>query len=135
MGKRKQYDYFGHAENNSQYTYTQTNFNDIFGDFFGNFFKQQGGNSENRKGSDLNYKINITLEEAVQGTTVVIKFDTLDYCGECNKTGVKKGTKIKKCTQCNGTGQIRIKQGIFSIQQQCHHCNGSGSKIEEYCNK
>lgn len=133
--KRQQYDHFGHTENNSQYTYTQTNFNDIFGDFFGDFFGQQNTQSVNKKGSDLSYKINITLEEAVHGTTVVIKFDTLDYCKTCKNTGIKSGTKIKKCIKCNGTGNIRIKQGIFSIQQQCYVCNGKGSKVEEYCNQ
>lgn len=131
--KKQQYDYFGHSEPGQQGTYSQNNFNDIFGDFFGDFFGQQGNQSHGTKGADLNYKINITLEEAIKGTSVVIKFDTLDYCGTCNHTGIKKGTKIKKCTKCNGTGYIRIKQGIFSIQQQCYTCNGTGSRIEEYC--
>ena len=47
------------------------NFQDIFGDIFGNFgdiFGQsRGGGSRSRRGSDLRYVIELTLEEAVRG--------------------------------------------------------------------
>ena len=48
------------------------NFQDIFGDIFGNFgdiFGQSrgGGGGRSRRGSDLRYVIELTLEEAVRG--------------------------------------------------------------------
>ena len=35
---------------------------------------------------------------------------------------------------CRGTGQVHIKQGFFSINQECPHCHGTGKKIEKPCN-
>ena len=34
---------------------------------------------------------------------------------------------------CNGTGQVRMQQGFFSIQQTCSVCSGTGQVIKEKC--
>ena len=34
---------------------------------------------------------------------------------------------------CNGTGQVRMQQGFFSVQQTCSVCRGTGQVIKEKC--
>ena len=34
---------------------------------------------------------------------------------------------------CNGTGQVRMQQGFFSIQQTCSVCSGTGQVIKNKC--
>ena len=45
-------------------------FGDIFGDIFGG---ARGGQGRSQRGADLGYNLDLTLEEAVHGTTVQIR--------------------------------------------------------------
>lgn len=112
-------------------------FSDL-GDIFSNVFGGgAGGNSRQRqrRGSDLLYNLEITLEEAVHGKEAKIEIPTWVKCKECDGTGAKKGSKIVNCKTCGGTGQIHIQQGFFTLQQTCHVCHGKGKTIEEPCPK
>ncbi len=40
----------------------------------------------------------------------------------------------KVCSTCGGAGQVRMQQGIFSVQQTCPNCGGSGREISDPCN-
>ncbi|HBS41596.1 MAG TPA: molecular chaperone DnaJ, partial [Oceanospirillales bacterium] len=39
----------------------------------------------------------------------------------------------KTCTTCQGSGQIRMQQGFFAVQQTCPSCRGQGTIIEDPC--
>lgn len=143
--KRKNYDLFGHdgvdpSFASNAYENAGTNFNDVFSSFFGDIFggdssgKRKRG-SRAKKGSDLNYNLTLDLEEAVRGTTVKIRIKNFVSCDMCGGTGGKKGVKPISCSSCSGTGQIRMQQGFFSIQQTCHYCNGEGKIIKDNCVK
>jgi molecular chaperone DnaJ len=108
-------------------------FNDIFGDVFGDIFGG-GGRSQSRRGSDLEYQIELSLEEAVSGKKVKMKIPTSINCVDCDATGAKNGTAFSTCAQCNGVGQVRMSQGFFSVQQPCPRCGGRGKSIDEACN-
>ncbi len=138
--KRAAYDQFGHAgvDRGAGMGGGQSggNFNDIFGDVFGDIFG--GGRSGGRRayrGSDLQYNLEVTLENAVNGTTVKIKIPTLVACSECDGSGAKAGTSSTTCSTCNGVGQVRMQQGFFSVQQTCPKCHGAGQVIKDPCNK
>jgi len=138
--KRAAYDQFGHAGVDRSAGmgggHGGGNFNDIFGDVFGDIFG--GGRSGGRRayrGSDLQYNLEITLENAVNGTTVKIKIPTLVSCNVCDGSGAKAGTSSTSCTTCNGVGQVRMQQGFFSVQQTCPKCHGAGQVIKDPCNK
>ena len=145
--KRAAYDQFGHAAfeggmgggAGAAGGYGGAGFSDIFGDVFGDIFGggrgQAGGRGGSRayRGSDLQYNLEITLEEAVAGTTVTIKIPSSDPCTACDGTGAKKGSKPKTCPTCGGAGAVRIQQGIFAVQQTCPTCHGRGEIIEEPC--
>lgn len=110
------------------------NFSDIFGDVFGDIFGGGGGRSRSYRGSDLRYNMELSLEDAVFGTTVQIKIPTLVTCKTCDGSGAKKGSSPVTCATCGGTGQVRIQQGFFSVQQTCPHCHGQGKTISDPCN-
>lgn len=137
--KRKTYDQFGHEglEQSNQGSYSSEKFTDIFSDIFGDVF-QNGNNSAksfSQPGSDLRYKLNLNLEEAVRGTTVKIRLSTYTSCKSCSGNGNKKGFEPTQCVTCKGSGQIRMQQGFFSIQQNCRKCNGQGMIIDHPCDE
>ena len=85
------------------------------------------------RGADLRYNLELSLEDAVRGTTVKIRVPTYTGCKTCDGSGAKKGTKPSTCTTCGGHGQVRMQQGFFSVQQTCPRCNGTGSVIGDPC--
>ncbi len=136
--KRAAYDQFGHAgvDANAGGGFGGGGFGgfgDIFEDIFGGGRSQGGANAAYR-GSDLQYNLELTLEEAVFGTTVDIRIPTKKTCDTCGGTGAKDGSTPETCTTCHGQGQVRIQQGFFSVQQTCPHCHGAGTVISDPCN-
>ncbi|MEM9601665.1 MAG: molecular chaperone DnaJ [Pseudomonadota bacterium] len=110
-------------------------FGDIFGDVFGDIFGQRAGGRGSRasRGSDLQYNLDIALEDAVRGTEVKIQVPTLVECDTCDGNGAAPGTSPTTCTTCNGLGQVRMQQGFFSVQQTCPTCGGTGRVIKDPC--
>jgi molecular chaperone DnaJ len=108
-------------------------FSDIFGDVFGDIFGGRSGARRTQRGVDLRYDLSLSLEDAVNGKEVKIRIPVMVDCQFCGGTGAKPGTKPKTCTTCGGSGQVRMQQGFFSIQQTCPTCRGTGSVIEEAC--
>ncbi len=110
-------------------------FSDIFGDVFGDIFGgTRGGGQRAYRGADLRYNLELSLEEAVSGTTVKIRIPTLVACEVCGGSGAKKGSSPTTCPTCQGQGQVRMQQGFFSLQQTCPRCHGSGNIISDPCN-
>ncbi|HFE32521.1 MAG TPA: molecular chaperone DnaJ, partial [Gammaproteobacteria bacterium] len=142
--KRAAYDQFGHAGVDAGMggagagAAGAASFSDIFGDVFGDIFGGSrggaGGQQQRaRRGADLRYHLELSLEEAVRGTTVKIRVPTSVTCSSCGGSGAKKGTSPTTCTTCGGIGQVRMQQGFFSLQQTCPQCRGSGQIIKDPC--
>ena len=109
-------------------------FGDIFGDIFGGGRGgQQRGGRQVFRGSDLSYAMDITLEEAAAGKDAQIRIPSWDSCETCNGTGAKPGTSVKTCQTCQGQGVVQMRQGFFSVQQTCPHCQGAGKVIPDPC--
>jgi molecular chaperone DnaJ len=137
--KRGAYDQFGHAGVDSQMGGGgfQGNFSDVFGDVFGDIFGGGGGRGRGgpQRGSDLRYTLDISLENAVKGTTVKIRVPTLVACEPCDGSGAKAGSSAATCGTCGGAGQVRMQQGFFQVQQTCPKCRGKGKVITDPCPK
>jgi molecular chaperone DnaJ len=143
--KRAAYDQFGHAGVDPSMGGgagpggfgAGASFSDIFGDVFGDIFGAGGGGGRGGarvyRGADLRYNLELTLEEAVRGTTVKIRVPTMVQCGSCGGSGAREGSKPTTCTTCGGHGQVRMQQGFFSIQQTCPSCRGTGTVIGDPC--
>lgn len=108
-------------------------FSDIFGDVFGDIFGGRAGGGGAQRGADLRYTLELDLEQAVKGTEVEIDIPTLAPCNTCTGTGAKPGTRPVNCSTCNGVGQVRMQQGLFSVQQTCPNCRGRGKMIKDPC--
>ena len=138
--KRAAYDQFGHAGVEGQGGMGGGqgfgNFSDIFGDVFGDIFGGGGGQRGRggpARGADLRYTLDLSLEDAVKGTSVKIRVPTLVSCETCTGSGAKPGTSPVTCTTCGGVGQVRMQQGFFSVQQTCPNCRGKGTIISDPC--
>ncbi|ABD81992.1 molecular chaperone DnaJ [Saccharophagus degradans] len=137
--KRAAYDQYGHAGVDGNAGMGggagAGNFSDIFGDVFGDIFGGGGGRRRGgpSRGSDLRYTLDLSLEDAVKGTTVKIRVPTLVSCKPCGGSGAKPGTSPQTCTTCGGHGQVRMQQGFFSVQQTCPNCRGQGKMITDPC--
>jgi len=136
--KRAAYDQYGHAgvDPSMGGRPGAGGFEDVFGDVFGDIFgggRRGGGQQRAHRGSDLQYNLELTLEEAVFGTEVKIRVPTQVSCKTCSGSGAKKGTSATTCTTCGGAGQVRMQQGFFAVQQTCPQCRGKGKMISDPC--
>ncbi|MGD2007955.1 MAG: molecular chaperone DnaJ [Cellvibrionales bacterium] len=136
--KRSAYDQFGHAGVDQTMGgggfQGGASFSDIFGDVFGDIFGGGGGGRQGpQRGSDLRYTMEVSLEEAVRGATREIKVPTLQHCDTCDGSGAKPGTNPVTCGSCGGSGQVRMQQGFFQVQQTCPKCRGRGKTISDPC--
>ncbi len=137
--KRAAYDQHGHAGVDPNMRGGAEGFGgfaDAFGDIFGDIFGQGrrgGGGRQVYAGANLNYGMEITLEEAAAGKDAEIRIPSWDSCAPCNGSGAKPGTSAKTCDTCHGQGVVQMRQGFFSVQQTCPHCRGTGKIIPTPC--
>ncbi|MBN1377609.1 MAG: molecular chaperone DnaJ [Gammaproteobacteria bacterium] len=137
--KRAAYDQFGHAgvrgtPGGDGFGAGGASFSDIFGDVFGDIFGGgRGGGSRVYRGADLQYNLEISLEDAVYGNEVKIRVPRMEACETCNGSGAKPGSSPETCKTCNGVGQVRMQQGFFSVQQTCPRCHGQGKIVTDPC--
>jgi molecular chaperone DnaJ len=150
--KRQRYDQFGHAgvgssaaSDGNPYSGfgggqgANFDFGDLgLGDIFENFFG--GGNRsqrQQRRGRDVETKVDISFEDAVFGTEVPLSMHLDDTCEHCKGTTVEPGHELKTCPTCQGSGQVvRVARTIFGNIQQasvCQQCSGTGKVPEKVC--
>ncbi len=107
-------------------------FSDIFGDVFSDIFGGSGRGGP-RRGADLRYRIDLTLEQAVFGTTETIRIPSTQSCSTCNGHGTADAKAPRECQTCHGAGQVRVQQGFFVLQQTCPSCRGRGTTVTDPC--
>jgi len=161
--KRKRYDTYGHVGSEEVFRGSEANFDEIFRDMgFGGFrdiFEQIFGNRTGfrgvnagdpfgfgfsfgggrRKGQDLVYDVELSFEEVLRGKNDELELPKLVKCSSCSGTGAAAGTKPRKCTVCDGQGQMRriYNQNRFSTfvsLEPCRTCQGQGEIIDKPCN-
>jgi molecular chaperone DnaJ len=113
-------------------------FSDIFEDMFGDMMGGRGGGGgrqANMRGSDIQYTMEITLEDAFKGKEATIKIPVNDTCDKCDGHGTESGKGAENCPTCHGSGRMRAQQGFFTIERTCSTCNGAGSVIKDACKK
>jgi molecular chaperone DnaJ len=151
--KKQTYDQFGHQGIDQNYTSEdifrgadfssvfggESDLGDILGRMFGAQFDLGGGGFERgrrrSRGRDIQYEVELTLEEAYRGLKKEIKFPRHEHCKKCDGTGAKSGTSLKTCPTCRGQGQVEMANGFFRMAQTCPKCHGSGKIIIELCSE
>lgn len=157
--KRRRYDTYGHVGTDEAFRGSESNFEEIFRDigfggfkdifeqFFGGGFSTTGRTDPfgfgfnfggRRKGQDVLYDLEVTVEDIAKGRREEIEIPFLGPCRDCNGTGATAGTKVIKCASCDGQGQTRrvYNQNRFSTfvtLETCRKCNGRGEIIEKPC--
>lgn len=135
--KRAAYDRFGHAAFQNGGMGGQPDFgafSDIFENIFGEFMGGRGGGRpQNRRGADLRYDLEITLEQAFHGIDQDVTIDATVTCEPCGGSGAKPGTHVKTCGTCGGIGKVRAQQGFFMVERTCPSCQGAGEQIVDPC--
>lgn len=137
--KRRQYDTFGHAGLGGQgaggFDFGRGGFGDVFGDIFEDFFGGTRGRTRARaeRGSDLQYTLQIELEDVLFGKEAKIRIPKWEVCSDCKGSGAKSASGVKACPTCQGAGSLRYQQGFFTISRTCSHCQGEGRIITDPC--
>ena len=136
--RRKKYDLFGHSGGPQGFGGAEgfdfgRGFGDIFGDIFEDFFGGGRGRNRAEAGTDLQYNLELSFEEAVTGKEAKLKIPRWEICNACRGTGARSERSIKSCHTCRGTGQIRLQQGFFTINRPCGQCQGSGHVVADPC--
>ena len=92
-----------------------------------------------RKGSDVRYDLEITLEEAFTGIEKEITLDNYSNCEACNGKGYDKNKGVKVCSVCKGSGEERYVQNTLIGQiirsNPCYKCKGEGQIPEKICSE
>ena len=138
--QRKRYDMFGHAGAQQGaggpqgFDFGGGGFGDVFGDIFEDFFGGGRGRNRPEQGNDLQYNLELSFEEAINGKEAKLKIPRWESCDSCKGTGAQSTNSVKACPGCKGTGQIRLQQGFFTINRSCSQCHGSGQIVGDPCN-
>ena len=115
------------------------------GDIFGGFGDIFGGGGSGRsaggrrgaRGQDIQVDIQIDLKETAFGTEKTFKLYKNTACDVCSGSGVESGSKMHKCKDCGGKGQVQQVQrtvfGAFQSVVQCPVCEGAGEIPEKKC--
>ena len=110
-------------------------FSDIFEDMFGDFMGGGRGPGGAQRGSDVQYTLELSMEDAFKGKEAQIKIPLADTCDQCDGSGAKAGSSAGQCTTCDGAGRVRQQQGFFTIERTCPTCQGQGNIISDPCTK
>ena len=138
--KRQMYDRYGHAATDGQFARGFDGFGfGGLGDIFDAFFGGTAGRTQRgpARGSDVRRSITINFEEAVFGVEREVEVQTAELCSVCNGLRAEPGTQPVKCTQCNGSGEMRrVQQSIFGQfvnVAPCNRCGGEGRIVQTPC--
>lgn len=144
--KRSQYDRYGTAEGVEGFEgFGGFDYSDFatfgesfdFGDIFDTFFGGRRGYARSRKGADLQYTLNISLNDAALGAKKSVVIPRHETCEKCSGTGAKSSSDIKTCDQCHGSGMYKRTQrtpfGMFQTTTTCRKCGGIGKVIKNLC--
>jgi molecular chaperone DnaJ len=152
--KRAQYDRFGHEGIQGRYStediFRTANFDEIFrdlgfggfggfgGSIFDMFFGNMTGSGRGaRRGADLRYDLDITLEQVAAGLSTEIEIPRTERCSVCKGTGARPGSAPRVCTECGGRGQVqRVSSSGFAQFvriETCRNCRGKGEVLDNPC--
>ena len=106
---------------------------DIFESIFGSAFGGGGGRRQARRGADLRYDMEISLDDAFHGKKTEIEVEVARACEPCSGSGAEPGTGSRRCTMCGGQGKVRAQQGFFMVERTCQTCGGRGEVLETPC--
>lgn len=152
--KRSQYDQYGHVGERPPFgggggrqaystggfegfnfsDFGSSSFRDFFEGIFGGGGRQAAAAYERpRKGEDLNYKMKIGFNDAINGVQTRIKLSRMIPCTACGGKGTQQTGGARVCPQCGGTGQQDMQKGFMRFSSPCPGCGGTGKIQGQPC--
>jgi len=142
--KKKQYDTFGPEGFGKRFTaddiFRGVDFEDIIRQFQEGVFTGGGGPFTTdifEQPEQTGVNLYIPFDEIERGSEKEYEVQRQKTCENCKGTGGDPGSKITKCPQCNGTGNVHVQQntmfGRFSMVSTCNKCRGRGRTYERTC--
>jgi molecular chaperone DnaJ len=133
--KRAQYDRFGRVDlPPGGFGVDLGGLGDLFEDLLGGFVGGAGGRrGRGRRGDDLRYDLELSLEEAAAGLETKLQIPRADTCEACRGSGVEPGSSRVACPTCRGRGQVRYQQGFLTVARTCPQCGGEGQVTRNPC--
>lgn len=151
--KRAQYDaggFAGVADYSAEDLFGGIDFGDLFRDLgfgldlggeslFDRFFRRRRAGPA--RGADIEVLLTVPLERIDRGGEEVVRYTRPVTCPTCHGSGSAPGTKLRHCSECNGTGRKVVThgekrpQGSLRFQQimVCPACGGRGEIIDKPC--
>jgi molecular chaperone DnaJ len=135
--KRQRYDRLGHsgvggAAGGGFGGFDPSVFAD-FSDLLGDLFGFSAPRERRMAGSDLVYRMEITLKDAAFGVDAPVAISRLEACPACQGSGAEPGSSPVTCPTCRGRGRQRMSQGFLVVTRPCADCGGEGRIIEKPC--
>jgi len=93
------------------------------------------------KSPPLNLDFHCTLEDIMNGRTVITEIPRQLGCQSCNATGFHSNASLRQCRRCSGKGYQSSTQSFHGLvthtQSTCSSCRGIGSKMssEDCCSQ
>jgi molecular chaperone DnaJ len=143
--RRRRYDMYGPdgaAAGASPFGAGQFGLNDLFDAFFGgDIFGGGGGRGRGPsgppRGHDAETFMELTLAEAVFGSRRTVTLRMPIECERCTGSGCAPGTHPSRCSNCEGTGEVRQVRrsllGQIMTAAPCQTCGGTGQEILNPC--
>jgi len=136
--RRQTYDRYGHDGLSSGGFSSRAqgfgSIDDLFSAFFGGGF---GGRRGPAPGADVGVAVEIELEDVLEGAQREVEFDAVANCEHCHGNGAEPGTPIRRCEECQGTGELRTVANTAFGQMvratPCDKCHGDGRIAESPC--
>ena len=104
---------------------------------FGGGGAGRGGRGGPPRGHDIEMRLQLEFEDAVFGAHRDLTVMVPVACSTCGGSGARPGTTPTRCSQCQGTGEVRrVRQSILGqmvTASPCTRCGGLGEEISSPC--
>jgi molecular chaperone DnaJ len=135
--KRRMYDQFGttfdrgpdFAQQFQGFDFGNLNLGGL-GDVFSRFFAG-GAGPRPTPPQDIEFPLNLSLEEAFSGVSKTLSLAVDEPCAACKGRGTRPGRSFGPCPVCGGSGTTT---GLLpGMGMPCQACGGTGNTNEEAC--
>jgi molecular chaperone DnaJ len=108
-------------------------FESMFGGGYGGGEYGQEDGQRLQPGASKRVNLSISFEEAIKGIEKELAVTSYVPCETCHGKRTTSPQGVKRCTRCQGAGQIFEQRGFFSMSMTCPQCHGEGEVVTDPC--